>query len=261
VESEPSSAGAILAFVPRVDHAVSKRLDVAARLASRARSLDPNVIVVVFGSTARGDATHESDLDLLIISGEATRLDSIRRLCKDVRVPRVSLLTHTWSSFERLRYEDWLFIKHLSEEALPLLDALGDFSRRCQINFPGDRAVIAEIRRHSRGIAQLTDLDRYGGDFLFPLANAYALTKRIAMLANSRAGVRIYHRDRALTACEELFPAAADDLRELRQLAPFYARTRGVHSSPTPFSSDLAESELLSSAAALQRLVAVACVE
>jgi hypothetical protein len=162
---------------------------------------------------------------------------------------------HTWSSFERLREEDWLFVRHLSDEGERLWDPSGEFQRRSHVSFPGDRAVIGEIHSHGCGLDRLTDLDRYDGDFLFPLADLYGLTKRIAMLANSRVGLSTFQRDRALFTCAELFPKVAADVARVASLAPFYALTHGVRSMRAPFSSDGADGELLASAASLRRVI------
>lgn len=200
-----------------------------------------------------------SDLDLLVIHTRPQTVPAAKALARAARSIRVSLLTHTWGSFERLRGEDWLFVRHLREEAVALWDSHGEFTRRCDVSYPGELAVIKEIRHHGKGLDELTDIDRYGSDFLFPLASVYSLAKRIAMLANSRWGVRIFHRDRALATCGELFPAAAADIAALRTLAPFYALTRGVRSAPTPFSSDHAALELVAHTNALRHVVETVC--
>jgi predicted nucleotidyltransferase len=238
---------------------VAWRVEIASELASALHSVDRDGAVILFGSSARGDATEHSDLDLLVISTHRGGTEAARELSREVRSMRVSLLTHTWSSFARLRHDDWLFVRHLSEEAVALWDPHGEFGRRSEVAYPGDRAVTDQIRQHSQGLTQLSDVERYGGDFLFPLAGVYALAKRIAMLANSRRGVSIFDRERALLACGDLFPAAAEDLSALRRLAPFYALTRGIRSMHTPFSSDDAGPILLEHTAALVRVVETVC--
>jgi len=115
--------------------------------------------------------------------------------------------------------------------------------------------VVNEIHGHVRSLERLSDLDRYGGDFLFPLANLYGLAKRVAMLANSRVGVSTFQRERALRTCADLYPQAAPDLNRIAALAPFYAQTRGVCTAYPPFSSDGAHSQLLGCTSSLQRVV------
>jgi hypothetical protein len=223
--------------------------------------MDSGGAVVLFGSSARGDATVQSDLDLLVIHTHPETVRAAKALAIATRPIKVSLLTHTWGSFERLRAEDWLFVRHLREEGVTLWDSHREFARRCEVSYPGEQAIIEQIRHHGRGLDELDDIERYGSDFLFPLASVYSLAKRVAMLANSRWDVRIFHRERALVACGELFPAAAADIAALGTLAPFYALTRGIRSTPTPFSSDHAGAELATHTTALRRVVETVCAE
>jgi predicted nucleotidyltransferase len=238
---------------------VCQRLEIADGLASVLRAADSDGAAILFGSSARGDATEDSDLDLLVISTHRDAIDAARTISRQVRLVKVSLLTHTWSSFGRLRDEDWLFVRHLSKEAVVLWDPHREFTRRCEVPYPGAQAVTDEIRRHGRAMAHLSDIERYGTDFLFPLANTYALAKRIAMLANARRDVHIFDRDRAIAACAELYPGVARDLQTLRGLAPFYALTRGVRSIPTPFPSEHAGPALLEHTRALARVIHAVC--
>jgi predicted nucleotidyltransferase len=238
---------------------VGQRVEIAGEFASALRTADSDVAVILFGSSARGDATEDSDLDLLVISTHPDANEAARAISKQVRSVKVSLLTHTWRSFGRLGDEDWLFVRHLSKEAIALWDPHREFARYCEVPYPGAQAVADEIRRHSRAMAHLSDIERYGTDFLFPLANTYALAKRVAMLANARRDVHIFDRDRAILACAELYPVAARDLRTLRGLAPFYALTRGVRSMQTPFSSEHAGLALLKHTRALARVVEAVC--
>jgi predicted nucleotidyltransferase len=234
---------------------VAERRDLAEQLCGKLRAVDGVSAVAVFGSTGRGDATEDSDLDLLVIT--TTRADPrrVRGICREVRSPKVSPVLHTWRTFERLKKEDWLFVKHVCDEGITLWDRDAEFGARCRVSFPGDRTVTTEIRAYAEGLERLGDLERYGDDFLFPLANVYGLTKRVAMLANSRAGLSTFNREQALGTCAELYPQASRDLMNTAALAPFYAKTRGVHSVRPPFSSDGAGTQLLVYTAALRRVI------
>jgi predicted nucleotidyltransferase len=211
--------------------------------------------VVLFGSASRGDARHASDIDLLVLTQTGADTAPVRRICSDARPMKVSLVLHNPDSFERLKQEDWLFVKHVADEGTTLWDTAGAFRKCSRVSRPGDHTVVREIQGHSNGLGRLCDLERYGSDFLFPLANVYGLAKRIAMLANSRAGVSIFEREQALRACAELYPAAAPDLQHIAALAPFYAQTRGDRTATPAFSSDDAASELLGSVASLERVI------
>jgi predicted nucleotidyltransferase len=234
---------------------VAERRNVAEDLAGEFRRVDGVEAVVLFGSTARGDACRDSDVDLLVLMSAGSDPYGVRRLCTEVRAQKVSLVLHTRRSFESLKGQDWLFVKHLRDEGMTLWDTAGEFAERSCVSFPGQPSVIAEIQRGARDVARLSDVERYGDDFLFALANVYGLSKRVAMLANARTGVNVFNREEAISACGELYPDAAADLGQLRLLAPFYAQTRGVRGARGPFSSDGAGGELLASTAALRRLI------
>lgn len=62
--------------------------------------------IVVFGSRARGDATPDSDLDLMVVADVggslAERSYAIRSRLLDVRIP-MDVVTYTPEEYERLR--------------------------------------------------------------------------------------------------------------------------------------------------------------
>ena len=185
-----------------------ERLELARQFADDICGLVPSEAVAVFGSTARGDATRHSDLDMLVVLAHAGDARKVSLLCRTTTEVTVSPVIHVWPSFERLRHDDWLFVRHLSDEGVPLWDPKDRLARHWRVSFPGHRAVIEEIRRHSAAIDRLQDVDRYGGDLLFPLAATYGLAKRIAMLANARAGVQIFNREKALHHVRRAHPRA-----------------------------------------------------
>lgn len=219
------------------------------------RASDRATAVVLFGSVARGDATGDSDLDLLVVASDRGQIPSIRSICREVRHPKVSLIVHTRTSLEKLWAEDWLFVKHLADEAVGLYDPRDELEAMSRIGFPGHSSVSTEIRTHSERLARIVEHAGEWSDLLFPLASTYSLAKRIAMLANSRKGVSIFQRDRALAATAALYPQTAHDIEVIRVLAPFYAHTRGVRDAALPFSSRDSRPQLLAAAAAVRRVV------
>lgn len=233
----------------------AERRDLAEQLTGELRQIAGVTAVGVFGSTARGDANEHSDLDLLVLTRPHADPSPIRLICRDARPMKVSLVLHDPRSFERLRNQDWLFVRHLSDEGIALWDTAHEYADRSLVSHPGDGAVVGEIQGHGQGLARISQLERYGNDFLFPLANVYGLGKRIAMLANARAGVSIFQRDQALRVCEELYPLAAPYLHSIAALAPFYAQTRGDRTASPAFSSDGAGNELRGAVAALERII------
>jgi hypothetical protein len=168
---------------------------------------------------------------------------------------KVSLVLHDHDTFDQLKNNDWLFVRHLRDEGVVLWEQSTEFRERSAVAHPGDRAVVAEIRRNTRELVRLREIHRYGSDFLFPLADTYAVAKRVAMLANARLGMSIFQREQALATCGQIYPETGLDIERITRLAPFYARTRGDRSAEGAFSSDGAATELLEALASLERVI------
>jgi predicted nucleotidyltransferase len=234
---------------------VAERREVADTL-TRQLSTAPGVTtVVLYGSTARGDANAHSDVDLLVIIRGGADPDPIRQTCRDAQPAKVSLTLHDTDTFAQLKNDDWLFVRHLHDEGLVLWEQSNEFRKRSAVPHPGDRVVVGEILDARCELDQLRQLERYGSDFLFPLADAYAVSKRVAILANARLGISIFQRERALAMCAENYPKVLPDIERIARLAPFYARTRGDRNADAEFSSDGAAAELLGALASLERVI------
>lgn len=239
----------------RMVDCVAIRRQVADSLTHELREVDGVSAVVLFGSTSRGDAHEHSDIDLLILMRADAEAGPIRRMCRDAWPMRISPVLHSQDSFEQLKRDDWLFVKHLRDEGTRLWDAANEFNRHSHVSRPCDKTVIREIQTQGRALERLSEPQRYGNDFLFPLVNVYTLAKRIAMLANARAGVSIFQREQAFLACADLYPRVASELAHITALEPFYAQTQGNRTAQPPFSSDGAVGALLDSVESLKRII------
>ena len=239
----------------RTADCVAVRREIADSVKNELRGVPGLRTVVLFGSTARGDATERSDVDLLAIMSPGGDASPVREIGRHARHARVSLVLHDLDSFEQLKNDDWLFVRHLHDEGIVLWEEGTGFRDRSAVAHPGDRAVVAEIRRSACELTRLRELHRYGTDFLFPLADTYAAAKRVAMLANARCGVSVFQREQAFATCAQIYDKTAREIGEISRLAPFYARTRGDREAEGAFSSDGASKELLEAVASLQRVI------
>ena len=112
----------------------------------------PALAILLFGSLARADQSHESDTDLLLVTlGDETR---------HISVGHLSLFLYPWSTLETNARNGDLFVCHLVREAKPLFDPDGYLPKLKEaFRFRSDYMI---------EIAHATDLGwyltRYGDD-------------------------------------------------------------------------------------------------
>ncbi len=95
-----------------------------------------------------------------------------------------------------------------------------------------------EIRVRASTLTQYDDLDRFSGDYFFPLLNVYVVAKQLMILADARAGVTEFRRDPAFFTARDLYPAASDAVSHLQSLGPLYRRRTGRSKHPGDCSLD-----------------------
>lgn len=193
------------------------------------RELPTGVIsaALLFGSRARGDFTEHSDLDVLIVCSRDTRRTNAFALKRLGARPVI----HTWATLQRLVDSDWLFAYHLWKEGKPLWDPDERLMEVLRPVTPEDPVIRTQILLHHDELDRYANTNRWGGDTMFPLAHLFRVTKRVCMLANARHRLYIFNRRAALATCADLFPKAAEPIRCLSALEPWYLETLGRRSA------------------------------
>lgn len=209
--------------------------DVVAARGVTALKGSPGVLALaVVGSVARGDARPDSDVDLLVITREPPR--EIRSILpQSIREHPVSLICKTPEQLEELVARGSLFLAHVREEGVVRYDPDGLLAAafRAAAGVPLD--VEGEIRRRRSALAHYRNLDRFGDNYLFALANLYGIGKGIAIARCAAMGATTFVKAGALERLAAARPDLSADIAVVQRLRPYYDVTRGHPVSALPF--------------------------
>lgn len=191
----------------------------------------------LYGSVARGDAGPDSDLDFLVVGDDPLLTPSLIR--KKLRLAdskhRVSIVYHTPRTIERYLATGSRFLLHLQLEGRVIYDTDGTLERvksHPLIQHSAEAEVSGQLKR----LKLYANLERYNGNFLFPLSHIYAIAKAVVMAVLAENGIYEFNRDEAFRAFAKTFPEAKSDTETVARLRPFYRLvSRGIHED-LPFS-------------------------
>jgi predicted nucleotidyltransferase len=232
-----------------------------AEAASRALAAVPGVTsVVIFGSVARGQATENSDIDLIVLGTDDHLTPSAlrRSLPAALQAAPISLSYHTANSLEQYLRRWSRFAVHLRREGRILYDPNGELRRLLSVDIPV--STMQELRAQRRHLANYQHVERFGGRLLFPLAHLYRIGRATVYAILAEGGTLEFDRKEAFRAIAELHPAWAPDIAAISELAPFYERVRSRSSaSPLPFEpiGHQAEARFVHAREAIARLAAL----
>jgi hypothetical protein len=197
----------------------------------------PDVLgLCLVGSTARGDARENSDIDILVVVRDhQTSNELLAQLPQHVRDGRLSLICKSQDALAQLATDGSLFLAHARLEGAiaydpeGLLDAAFAVSARTPLN------TDQELRSRLASLRHYRHLDRFGGNFLFALAHLYGLGKGVAIARSAQSGTLTFVKSDALEQLATSKPELRDDVSVIQRLRPFYDLTRGHRIDALPF--------------------------
>lgn len=209
--------------------------------------------VCLVGSVARGDARPDSDLDLVVVSGQPVR-ELVARLAVGTRNDRVSLICRTPDQVREMALAGSLFLHHVRTEGTVLYDPDRFLAEVFDIagNVPLDTQ--GEIRRRAAGLRHYRHLARFGGRYQFALADLYAIAKGIAVAWCAALDRPTFVKSDALAIVADCRPDLRTDVEAIERLRPFYDMSRGHRDQRLPFDPVGARGEVERAVAAVSRL-------
>jgi hypothetical protein len=179
-------------------------------------------------------------------------------LPNELRSRGVSLVCRTPTQLAEMAREGSLFLHHVRTEGQVLHDpnALLAAAFETARNVPLD--VKGELERHTAGLRHFDDLERFGGRYLFALADLYGIGKGMAVAWCAALDQPTFVKSDALEAVASARPELRTDVAIVQRLRPFYDMTRGHRDQTLPFDPVGARYELQRAVDAVGRLAAAA---
>ena len=216
--------------------------------------------VYVFGSVARGDATADSDIDLIVV-GDRSELSSrkVRKLVPpQLRSLRPSVAFYTLEELDALLSAKASFADHLVSEGQILFDREGRLRRLLDAHTGLAFEVGVELQFELRRLRHLEDTEQFNGNFLFCLAHLYVIGKAVVMLVLKAEGTPEYNKSRSFQSLAARHPELTTEAESLAQLKPFYLRVTRRSPEAFPFSYRDADERVKRAIAGVRRIAAVA---
>lgn len=238
-----------------VDAAISLRA-LAERAANSFARYEDVAAIALLGSVARGNASPESDVDLLLITRGATRPSRLmRRLPPGLRQERLSLLCFSMERWEEEVERGALFLHHVRLEGEALHDpdgVLGGGLASVADRLPDVAGELETLRRRLR---LYRDLSRLNGRHLFALAHLYSIGKAAAIARCIQLDEPTFVKEEALESLASREPSLAVAAETVTRLRPFYDVTRGRLGVSLPFEPVDADDEIRHAVVAIEQLV------
>jgi predicted nucleotidyltransferase len=193
--------------------------------------------VCVFGSTARRRTAEGSDLDLLVVVDDSVDASELRAQMRSIRTQLKKTTQLTVVSEGRIRkhfQNRTVFAAHLTREGRILRDSSGVLTKLMN-RHPRDAPVLENSRGLGRQLSIYEDLAWCNGQYLFCLADLYAIGRSAAMLILGRQAIFEFDRERVFGRLAAVRPLLSDDIEKVMELRPFWAAVHRDARYPFPF--------------------------
>jgi predicted nucleotidyltransferase len=212
--------------------------------------------VLLFGSVARGDATADSDVDLIIVASDPLRSVQVREALGEEHWP-TSITCHTWDSLAAAREEEWSFFVHLREEGEVLYGG-PELKRSIDRTHSPDFTVWkARLGEELERLDRFDDLDRYSAGYNLPLARIFRTARYSCMLENTAAGESAFSRNACFDVFARRHPEVSAETDLVQRLWPFHARAQGRRGQTLPFEPEV-ETDVVEAREAARAVVGAA---
>jgi predicted nucleotidyltransferase len=244
--------------VPAKTLAASAPLVRARAIAEHFSLQDRVLAVAVFGSVARGAASHWSDIDLLVLVGDGapSRLKLVSGLPSHLRVSHLTVLCYRPDELSRLMAYGTSFTSHLRREARVMVDPAGQLGALLATSPREDVPVRDELDAEMSQLEAYQHLDVFRGNYLFVLGRLYAVGKAVVMLGLHADGEPTFDRNEAFAEFRRRHPETADSIDAIRRLQPFYMYVTRRADNSFPFSYRNCAPKVVESIAAIRVLAA-----
>ena len=165
-------------------------------------------------------------------------------------------MCYSADELERLFEAGSSFVDHLRHEGKILFDPHGILERLLHGPFEPRLTIADELEAELARLKIYDDLTLFNDNFLFPLAQIYAIGKAVVILGLLAEGTREFSRERAFSTFRARHPEVADALEKVAALRPFYRRVTRRRPEPVPFAHKGAGRRVEEAVAAVRRVAA-----
>lgn len=213
--------------------------------------------IVLFGSTARGEQTTTSDIDLLLITEKKIKRRDVLKIIPESLFPKKKLGLSTYSTEQvNSAYRNGsLFMAHLLKEGKVVYDD-GFFEQLSSKPFIlSSSRMRLSLKIFDERLKLTNDLRIYDKHFVRVLSDFYAMAKNTAFIMLAHEGDLIFNRKKAFAMLLERYPSHKETIENLQELEPFYVRTHRGTAKRCPFDPSYSEEKVAELRTELKELI------
>lgn len=202
--------------------------------------------VILFGSTARGDTTNRSDIDLLLITQQRSNKRAIKRLIPQSLMPSKKLCLSVYSAeqIHSAYVNGSLFMTHLIKEGKILYDD-GFFKELCSNPFTiSSSRMKLSLKIFEQRLETANNIEMYNKHFIRLYSDFYSMAKGIAFMILANNGQYVFNRKEAFDLLSNKYPDYKQTIKKLQALEPFFIKTHRGVSERLPFDPTVSEEKL-----------------